>query len=354
MHQLALNNNYSPLSYFDPCSTKHKGIDNFHKLSTCQQIAVVIVTIFAAIFSAPLACLGGVAAFRALSYHFCQLKAGEPKEHFTDPKSDSNADNIKPDAYEDRLLVRYGNLTDDAISRLGELLATKHEHDIKNTELTDLLVNYTFSESDLPTKDLNAFLRKLALKANEGNHRAQLALTRPNNFNQTAEDPDLQKVIAAGFPQNTPLALLVKAGNLEGCQIILSTYTAENLLFADLMGNTVLHLAVMTGQMKLTHALMDRANELGVLEDFLSLKNRIGASANEMLAAILKKENTFKKFLDVADTLFGGEEINKARIGRNTNTIIHCRFRLRDELQEMANGPVKLPITLREISQLQR
>lgn len=345
MNSLAVGNNNSALSYFDPCSKTHQGIENFHRLNIWHQIAVIIVTIATAILSVALAGLGGVAVFRALSQHFRQLEAER------DQSQKLLGDDSRGTVYQDPLLSRYGNLTEDEIHRLGELLVCNDL--IKNTTMTDILVNYTFAENDLPTDELNAFLGKLVVKAVvDGNRSAQLALTRPNNFNQSAEDPSLQNVIATGFPQNTPLALLVKAGNLEGSQIILPAYTAENLLFADLTGNTALHLATMTGQMKVAHAIMARAEELGLLEDLLAIENRGGKSADEMLSAIFKKENTFKDFLGIANGYFGAEEINKARIGSKTKNVFHCRQRLHQELKALASGPVKLPLTLYQISQI--
>ena len=191
----------------------------------------------------------------------------------------------------------------------------KGSSQIRNTPLTEVLAQYTFGTKehyDKNIKDLNTRLQELAVKAKTGDLQAESALRTPNNEGEIFT-PEL---VANGMPQNTPLALLVKMGNTEGCKILLPAYDAEALMFKNPRGNTVLHLAIVTGQMEVALAIMARADELHRLDDLLGVENNIGKNADIMLASILKlnRDEGFKPFLDLADSCFGGEEINKALI----------------------------------------
>lgn len=200
------------------------------------------------------------------------------------------------------------------VEELARILTPNEQ--LKNTGLGEIIQSYAFNiESHTINKagdsmeinQLHQLLHELVSKVNDQNQIARNALVFSNNPGEIIED-------IAGFPQNTPLSLLVKMGNLEGAQIILPVYNREDLLFTTPRGNSVLHIAVMTGQSPLAFAIMNRANELGVLEELVNLKNHAGIDVNQMLMSLFNPINSFKNFLDMSDPLFGGEEVNKARI----------------------------------------
>jgi hypothetical protein len=199
----------------------------------------------------------------------------------------------------------------ELISNLGIL--EEKNYQIKNTKLIHILADFTFGTKDHYESNKSALddlLNRLTNLALKGNLLARNALICPNN-------PELilsPQYIANGFPQNTPLALLVKMGNVEGCRTILPVYDAPELLFKNPRGNTVLHFAVATGQMEIAFAIIHRAAELNILDQLLNTSNSVGKTADDALKAILvpTSKNYFTKHYKVADEIFGGEEINKA------------------------------------------
>lgn len=233
--------------------------------------------------------------------------------------------------YCDPNLVEYAQLSQPLILKLEKKVDDTQR--IVNTGLTELLIHYTFTSDSLKFDDLHDLLKALVEEALiHHNSHAKLALTRPNNPQNKLEDLE-----GAGFPQNTPLALLVKAGNLEGSQLILPVYGKEDLLFTTPRGNTVLHLALVTGQMKLAAAIMNRAKELNILSELLNMKNRVDTTADDLLSLFQSKDHLFKNFLDVVNPCLGGDEINKAWIGFHTDLDLfyNCRNRLFSELKDI-------------------
>jgi hypothetical protein len=235
-------------------------------------------------------------------------------------------------------VARYEHLNQELILELER--ESDREPLIKNTGLTQLLVEYAFRRESLSLDGLNALLGKLADEVLHDNETAYSALTRPNN--PTKSSKDLKFDPSVGYPQNTPLCLLVKGNNLEGSQSILPVYEAKDILFTTPRGNSVLHLAVMTGQMRLAFAIMDRAKELGVLDELLNLQNIAGKTADEAIPLLTRRDLAFRDFLDVSTPFFGGEEINKALIGQQTRQTLNCRARLLAELEAIAGRRVRL------------
>jgi hypothetical protein len=201
-----------------------------------------------------------------------------------------------------------------------------NDPEMSNTGLTEILQRNTFLVDDHKNEpQINQLLQELAHEAIQNNNKnAQRALTCPNNQG-VVFDEDLTK---RGIPKNTPLCLLVKMGNFAGAQFILPVYQRKDLLSTTPRGNSVLHLAAITGQMKLAFAIMDRANELGMLEELVNLPNRKGFIAKETLAPLLdlNPKNTYRNFLDMAIPFLGGEEINKALITQSGDSLL-CHHR---------------------------
>ncbi len=246
--------------------------------------------------------------------------------------------------YFDLHLVEYAQLNQSLILKLEKEIDNRPH--IINTGLTELLAHYTFTTVSLKFDDLHDLLKALVEEAlTHHNPHAKLALTRPNNPQTKVKDLN-----GTGFPQNTPLALLVKAGDLEGSQLILPVYEKEDLLFTTPRGNTVLHLAIITGQMKLAAAIINRAKELNILQEILEMKNNASKTANDMLTLflLLPKNHLFKDFLDVVNPYLGGDEINKAWIGHQTHEVFKRRSHLISELIEI----LKQDYTLTEIQGL--
>lgn len=247
------------------------------------------------------------------------VSSSKIKEQFTDP-----------------FLLNYTLLDQEHISELAETVDDQQK--ILNTGMTNLLQNYTFSTDLLPYEELNQFLEKLAIKAiSESNKTAQLALTRPNNHEQLSLTLSL---INAGFPQNTPLILLVKAGNLDGVKIILEAYQREDLLFSTPRGNTALHLAILTGQINIALAIANRARELDCFDSLMEIKNKVDQTPEMMYDSLIKelisndKRFLFRPFLDYAEPLLGGEEVNKAIILKDSPTTLGIRNSAIDQLKK--------------------
>ena len=121
----------------------------------------------------------------------------------------------------------------------------------------------------------------------------------------------------SGIPSNTPLMLMVKAGDIEAVKLLLPFYNAEELMSTTPRGNSVFHIASIAGQGEILSALQKRANELGIWAVYKTHKNNSGYTAFQMLEALFTKKNSFKNLLDFSDPLLGGEEINKVPISNH-------------------------------------
>lgn len=168
----------------------------------------------------------------------------------------------------------------------------------KNTKLAEILSQVALdNESYRQQKsDLNKFLKMVVYHACEGNKDAERALRNPN-------------------VSQTPLCFLAKMGNGEGARCILPLYEAEDLFSQTLWGNTVLHLAVASGQKELAVAIMQRADELEALDQLLSIKNKIDFTADEVFQKLMHAKCKKALLKDVGD-FFDDEEMAQALIGK--------------------------------------
>lgn len=142
--------------------------------------------------------------------------------------------------------------------------------------------------------------------------------------------------------------------NLEGVKLILPVYQKKDLLFTNLRGNSCLHFAVLTGQMKMAFAIMERASDLGILDELLALENKMKKTADHMLAFFWQKgsEHAFQNYLDASQKLFGGEEINKARAGQRGREVREIRPILIEELKSILGSNEIKEKTLKELLHL--
>ena len=218
---------------------------------------------------------------------------------------------------------------------------------IQNTGLTDILQQFTFGSPNhfkQNEKQLNQLLQMLVDEARKGNADALKALTLPNDPHI---DQDFLKehreYIKQGFPQNTPLDLLVKMGNLEGVKIILPALKKEDLLRTNLRGNSAFYVAMVTGQMQLAAAILRRAQEFDVADNLLNVPNK--KDPQDLLPFFFDADRSFafKPYLDVANNLFGGEEINKAIVGQRSEKerITMFRNRLLEDLNKIRKVSVQ-------------
>lgn len=181
-----------------------------------------------------------------------------------------------------------------------------------NTELTSFLAksvyegNYAADQQKISTR----IKELVSLAASDVNAR-ELLIT-PNNP-RTAERELNPKV---GFPLNTPLMLMVKAGDIECVKLLLPFYSRENLLTSTLRENSVFHIAAITGQREILVALINRAQELNMGDVLNENENICHHTPKQMLDALFLKDNSWKNFLDFCDDYLGGEEINKAACKR--------------------------------------
>lgn len=199
---------------------------------------------------------------------------------------------------------------EEALDTLHQFLPPSGQ--ISNTKLGEILVSQAFSiDTYIADKaSLNKLLTVLAKRAAEGNEDAYRALTYPNDLGNEITE----KQIGSGFPRNTPLALLVKAGNLEGVKIILEAYKSEDLLATTYARNTVFHLAVGSGQMEIAKAILARARDLGREQEMLGARNRMDYTAKDLYQIITRPGRQFGILANESTTYFGGEEIAKATV----------------------------------------
>lgn len=217
---------------------------------------------------------------------------------------------------------------------------------IVNTCLTFLLQKYVFGEIENFNEDkatLNKLLALVVKTALEdpGCEDALDALRLPNNPDSESEFSVADLDDDRGFPQNTPLCLLVKMGNLEGIETILPACDAKALLFSTPRNNSALHLAIATGQLRAAKAIMKRAQDLGVLDQLLIIKNSYGKTGSDIfdhiMSVSLSQLNLFKPCLDIINPLIG-EELNKAICSINSSgdkVIYQMRIAIFEELKQL-------------------
>ncbi len=210
------------------------------------------------------------------------------------------------------------------------------EDEMGNTALTDYLQSFTFDSEEhyqANRQALWAKLNKLAALAEDNPSIARLLQT-PNQPAQEA----LQQYAQVGMPSNTPLMLMVKLGDKRAVDILLPYYDAASILHQTPRGNTLLHIAIITGQADVALAIIERAKSLGVLSVLLALENAAGKSPADILEALVYvggKASLFRSLLDFTDTQLGGEEINKALVSQNKRL-----FEARNGIVSHLNGQV--------------
>ena len=116
--------------------------------------------------------------------------------------------------------------------------------------------------------------------------------------------------------------LMVKAGNVECVKLLLPFYSADELMSPTLRGNSVFHIAALTGQAEILEALIQRAEVLNIRNVLIENTNNARYTPEQMLKALFLRENSFKSLGSLCDIYFGGEEIEKAPCGRDN----HNRF----------------------------
>ena len=191
-----------------------------------------------------------------------------------------------------------------------------------NTPLTAFLAMEVFcsrtnylSKSSQYIQDVLTELCMLARRSSEDRELVRKLLTTPNN-------PDLQKnaeQIANGLPVNTPLMLLVKAGDSNAVQIVLPFYSAEDLMKTTPRGNSVFHIASITGQKETLLMLREQAETVGIWEAYTTSKNKLGHTAYDMLSALVNvnRSNLFQSIVEFAYPYLGADEVNKAAVSHD-------------------------------------
>ncbi|RUR16587.1 ankyrin repeat domain-containing protein [Legionella sp. km535] len=185
--------------------------------------------------------------------------------------------------------------------------------DLGNTPLTAFLAQHVFTKQkeylEVGHKEVMSVLSKLAELAQRSDSAKRLLLTPNQPYREiTAEAATL------GVPVNTPLMLLVKAGDIEGVNLLLPFYSAADLMKSTPRGNSVFHIASITGQEEMLNLLKGRATELGIWNQYQENKNNAGYTAFDLLGALITTKDFFKNLLDFSDAYLGGEEINKVAI----------------------------------------
>lgn len=213
------------------------------------------------------------------------------------------------------LLAAKETVDPDAI--LAEYETNSYSKDaLGNTPLTGFLAIRTFNSLEdyrnLHQRTIKSVLTRLSELAKTSKSAQQLLIT-PNN-------PDIEEnanTIRNGLPLNTPLMLLVKAGDYEAVKLVLPFYSAEDLMRTTPRGNSVFHIASITGQNEILIALKRRAEELNIWNVYKEHKNSKGYTAYQMLSELFSTKNLFQNIIDFSNQFLGGEEINKAAVSNN-------------------------------------
>ncbi|KTD48358.1 ankyrin repeat domain-containing protein [Legionella quateirensis] len=194
--------------------------------------------------------------------------------------------------------------------------------DLGNTPLTGFLAERVFiREQDYRRaghREIMSVLIKLCQLA-QTSESARNLLTTPNNPRGVIT----VELSAMGMPINSPLMLLVKAGDVEAVKELLPFYSAEELMKPTPRGNSVFHIAAITGQEELLNELKSRAVELGIWNEFTEFKNNAGYTAFDMLTALSTSKEYFRNLLDFSDVYLGGEEINKVAVTDQGTILVH-------------------------------
>lgn len=192
---------------------------------------------------------------------------------------------------------------------------------------------------------INALLKRLVNEVLENDDQmARSQVTRPF---------DPEKIDSQYYSRNTPLALLIKAANTEGALIILPVYETAELLETTPHGNSALHLAVVTGQMKVAYAIIARANALGLCDALVNIENHAGKTADDLFRLFDPKDKTHlhDRYLDVLEPYVGKNEIPNTS-GRHSEAFFVRRTKVRTQLQEIVGPKFKTEDLRKKLSQL--
>lgn len=188
----------------------------------------------------------------------------------------------------------------------------------ENTVFTSFLAYKIFSEGYEANKPAILEKIKALIELAKTDAKVRQLLTTPNNPSQE----NRERHSCSGMPLNTPLMLMVKAGNVECVKLLLPFYSADELMTPTLRGNSVFHIAALTGQAEILEALIQRAQVLNIRNVLIENTNNARHTPEQMLQALFLKANSFKNLGHLCDIYFGGEEIQKAPCGSAIN--IQC------------------------------
>lgn len=177
----------------------------------------------------------------------------------------------------------------------------KEDDYFANTPLTEYLATRIFVSDDqydaLRQKEILDVITKLC-KLAETDKSARALLTTANNKNDMV--------------LNTPLMLLVKAGHLEAVKLLAPFYTKDELMQTTPRGNSVFHIAAITGQGAILEVIKKRACELNIWNECKTSKNKASHTAINMLNTLCtRKSALFANILDFSDPFLGGESLIK-------------------------------------------
>lgn len=182
-------------------------------------------------------------------------------------------------------------------------------------EATEHIKNYIDNPGDAsPKEQIRDVISHLAFKLDlYEKHRDLLNKSLELLTDEAIEDKDplAYEALTKPHPDNTPLALLVKMGNLSGVKTILRAYNANDLLAQTPLGNTAFHLAIGTMQIEMANTILERAKELGIEQKLLEAKNNSGLTAKEIYGKITQALS-LSSLSVISEDYFGGKEVSAA------------------------------------------
>jgi hypothetical protein len=208
-----------------------------------------------------------------------------------------------------------------------------------NTRLTEILAMYAFDESSL--HEVAHALVPFLIDSGSESLMAILKLA-----NTPTHSPQL--------PRNTPLLLSLKADDYSLFSVILDNCNAEDMLEKTYLGNNILHLTVAAGKPKYIQLIMQKAKQLGILDQMILAENNKGISSEKIFQHLYKSKsvNVFRPTLDILDPLLGGDEINKARLNSGVQSYLLMRIPSFAEFEKLSPGCMSKSASLLELSTL--
>ena len=251
------------------------------------------------------------------------------EEHHDDDLDNMGASNFignAPSLYRHNEL-NYGVSSSKGMGHLNHMVQAFETNpysndEMGNTPLTDFLAEQVFTNEQEYLRaghgEIMSVLSKLCQLA-QTSESAKYLLTTPNN----PRGEITPELAAMGMPVNSPLMLLVKAGDIDAVKMVLPYYSAEELMQPTPRGNSVFHIASITGQEELLNELKGRAVELGIWNEFRQFKNKAGYTSFDLLKALSTSKESFRNLLDFSDVYLGGDEINKVAVTDQGSKLVH-------------------------------